>query len=114
MENNSQPTKDIYSKLQAETGIDFASLREKYAKNPRTTTDSTETVNATAGNYDEKEAKMTNERLDKYRICPACNGMGIIKKVYNHSVRESNCDVCDGDSIVFQEKALQIAAEYKS
>jgi hypothetical protein len=81
MESNHQPTKEIYSKLQADTGIDFESLREKYMKNMRTAADLSENINAEAGNYDPKDAKMANERLDKYRICPACNGMGIVKNI---------------------------------
>lgn len=97
------------------SGVDFLSLREKYKKsyNPTTTLSNTTTTNELPASIqhnktatDEKLGKKNvniDEVLSKYHICKACNGLGVIKSIYNHMTLETTCEECDGDSIILQD-----------
>jgi hypothetical protein len=39
-------------------------------------------------------------RLSRIQICRKCNGLGIVKEVYNHYVRDKTCSQCDGEGII--------------
>jgi hypothetical protein len=53
--------------------------------------------------FDESKSKDIS-LLDKYQVCKACGGSGIVKFLYNHMMMEKNCDDCDGDTIQLKKK----------
>lgn len=36
--------------------------------------------------------------------CGDCDGFGLRKVIYNHMVREQNCERCDGEGVITLEK----------
>ncbi len=82
-------------------GVDFIGLRNKYSG-----MSGMKPTKAKKQEIDEIKAKANaeaHERLDKFKICKTCNGLGYIKEIYNHQVREKNCDDCDGESLVLSQ-----------
>ena len=82
-------------------GVDFISLRNKYSG-----MSGIKPTKVRGQEIDEIKAKANaeaHERLDKFQICKKCNGVGYIKEIYNHQVREKNCDECDGESLVMKQ-----------
>jgi DnaJ-class molecular chaperone len=96
-------------------GVDFNALRRKYKKKE---SDSTELV------LDESESNESSDKhrviaedpsvgsnkytnadqiLRKYDICKACQGLGIIKTIYNFMTLEQTCEECEGESIILKE-----------
>ncbi len=51
-----------------------------------------------------EEAFEVFRKLDRYKICRACNGLGLVQYKYNHMVLEKTCEVCDGDVIMDTEQ----------
>jgi DnaJ-class molecular chaperone len=115
---------DLYSRLQADTGINFLMLREKYKNvssscTPSTTSptnnESTHDIhkNTNIGNdlnqnYTLSAGQEAMRKLDGYKICKNCNGQGLVKEIYNHFVTEKNCSECDGDGIFnIQESVIR-------
>ncbi len=86
---------DYISKV---SGIDFLALREKYKRYPQPQDQSATSTHDQRGNVGN-----VHEVLSKYSVCQACNGLGIIKTIYNHMSLEKTCDECDGDSIILRE-----------
>ena len=44
------------------------------------------------------------DRLDRFRICKECRGYGLVKETYNFQVKDVNCEECDGEGIVVDQK----------
>jgi len=89
-------------KLGDTAGVDFIALKNKYAGMSYST--KTDGMNGTKSVSESKlsaeEIKEAHERLDAFKICPACNGLGYTKEIYNHQVKEKECKECDGESII--------------
>jgi excinuclease UvrABC ATPase subunit len=62
--------------------------------------------------FDESKSKDIS-LLDKYQVCKACGGSGIVKFLYNHMMMEKNCDDCDGDAIQLKNKFDDIVQSEK-
>lgn len=100
-------------KLSKTAGVDFKALREKYINiSSNNNTNNLEELQAelkeeskeeifvnTNLHVSEKDYLVMNEKLDQYKICQGCQGLGTIKTNYNHMVLERTCDQCDGESI---------------
>ena len=41
-------------------------------------------------------------KLDKLRICKACEGSGMARHLYNHIILERTCENCEGDGVCFE------------
>lgn len=91
MQSTSQQTLEY---LKSQTGHDFEALREKYSKYSARHL-------ATASNAGDRsdDAVSKAASLDKYAICKTCNGLGIVKEIYNHYSIDKNCPECDGESL---------------
>ncbi len=50
-----------------------------------------------------EEAIEAFRKLDRYKICRACNGVGVVQYKYNYMMLEKTCEVCDGDVIMDSE-----------
>jgi hypothetical protein len=91
------------------SGVDFLALREKYKnvkhdgseQSPVTKTTDTAPSDSNTDKLG-KQPHVVDEILSRYNICKACNGLGIVKTIYNHMTMERTCEECDGDSIVMQ------------
>lgn len=91
---------DYISKV---SGIDFLALREKYQRYPQSQ-DQSALSSFSSHDHDQRgKGASVHELLSKYNVCQACNGLGIIKTIYNHMSLEKTCDECDGDSIILRE-----------
>ena len=85
--------------------VDFDALRQKYtniSKNsskgiPPPPSGSLDAASAPSPNIN---AERLAQQLDKYKICIACQGLGVNKTIYNHMVMEKSCETCDGDCII--------------
>ena len=121
--------------LQTNTGVDFIGLRKKYgvvrAQQPETvfnvTGDGMSTISqanskpppaaallnvgANPKAETEQRAKEAFEALNDYYVCKTCQGMGLVKEVYNHMVMERNCPECDGESIIRRVKVSELKAQ---
>jgi len=101
------------------TGVDFLSLKKKYAETkakqapPETVFNISGQGMDTLGNKgvpaDPSQAALTAKQtdanaafsaLDDYYICRTCDGRGLVKSTYNHMVLERNCPDCDGDCVM--------------
>ncbi len=76
--------------------IDFDHLKAKY-KSGNFTSEEKSGIEASIQN---REKQKDFERLDKYKICEVCKGLGIVKEIYNHRVVDKNCPHCNGESIL--------------
>lgn len=101
---DSSTSKKLYDKLKSDTGVDFLALRQKYDRGTGTT-EGVKQVDVDIA----AEVRRANERLDKYTICKACNGQGFVKIMYNHQSKQTNCPECEGEQVIFSEKALDAA-----
>ena len=93
-----------YTKLQASTGIDFDKIKAKYASRKLVGAER-EADAASASMADTSKVdhvKYSNTVLDKYKVCHQCNGTGLHKTIYNFMTLESNCEVCDGEGVLFK------------
>jgi len=43
-----------------------------------------------------------SKRLDRLVVCQRCLGQGLVKTEYNYQIRETNCDECDAEGILFK------------
>jgi len=83
----------IKAKLNA-SGYDVDALYRKYATHRNTL------KGELKGDVKQIVAKSTGTRSrPEYVFCSTCAGIGIIKEVYNHQIRESNCKVCEEGGI---------------
>lgn len=89
--------------LSKKAGVDFVALKEKYSNIQNS-------VNAHS-NHNQTNATEDFEKLNKYKICSKCQGLGIVKSIYNHRVMESECDECEGDAIIDLEKLVATVRE---
>eukprot|EP01031_Cornospumella_fuschlensis_P031450 gene31450-38015_t len=83
------------SKLGEAAGVDFVGLRIKYSQGQQNCA-----LSGNTQSRDDGKGAKAEENLSKYKICPSCHGLGIVKSIYNHMTLEKSCDECDGDSIV--------------
>jgi hypothetical protein len=92
-------------KLKQSTGIDFIALREKYKNIPREI-DPTPKLASDPQTFVSlaDEHALASKKLDEYRVCKTCLGLGIVTEIYNHFKIDKNCPECDGDCI-FQNVA---------
>ncbi len=81
-------------------GVDVEALYKKYARGGAPKRNSLDAAAAVPG-----EKTTSTEGLDRLRVCKACHGYGLVKTVYNHQVKEANCEECEGEGIV-EEKAF--------
>lgn len=86
--------KDL-AKLSENAGVDLLSLKEKYTG---LKAQAAPTAPAVSGEL-ARAAQQANDSLSKYKICQACQGLGIQKVKYNHMTLEKSCEACDGESI---------------
>jgi DnaJ-class molecular chaperone len=65
--------------------------------------------NETTGSRDETtsehavaagEAVGDGRIINHVRICRTCNGIGIVKSLYNHMVMERTCTDCEGEGVI--------------
>jgi hypothetical protein len=49
-------------------------------------------------------------RAARLRICKECNGLGIVKVIYNHVVRDKTCPTCEGDGVFEPQPSSSSAA----
>ena len=83
------------------SGVDFHSLKAKYSGNVYKkdknayVTSSNKNGNSSSIQKEtpisEEKSKEINATLSQYHICKACNGLGIIKTLYNHMMLEKTC-----------------------
>ncbi len=99
---------DYLSKV---SGVDFVALREKYSKQ-KTYASAREQIEVTnhVVPLSEEERKNIDTTLSKYHICKNCNGLGVVKSVYNHMTMERTCEECDGESIILQSQFDKVVA----
>ena len=97
----------LYSNLQMNTGIDFKALKDKYSSPIVAESDSNHsTISSEVFIRAEDENKLAFDKLGKYKVCTSCNGQGFVKIIYNHIVKQVNCDACEGDAILLLEQAV--------
>ena len=48
------------------------------------------------------DIKKANAKLDRLVLCSRCQGQGMYKKRYNFQERDVNCEVCDGEGIMYR------------
>jgi DnaJ-class molecular chaperone len=109
-----------YDRLQANTGIDFEALRQKYKQvsserknNPVVNEEAEAEVAAERAKASERERireenASAMKTLDAYKICRTCQGQGTIKEVYNHFNIEKTCPECDGEAVLFADLAKSL------
>jgi len=110
----------LYSRIQSQTGIDLNALRSKYQnieKNPEALGHISQfrdgMFSSASPSVDQNPAGSqpstvdSNQVLSKYSICSTCNGLGLVKKDYNHMILESNCDDCEGEGILLKKEEQQ-------
>ena len=60
------------------------------------------------------------KRLDNIIVCARCSGQGLVRQTYNFQIRESNCEECEGEGILYKgengvllkpSQAPQVSAE---
>jgi len=51
-----------------------------------------------------EEVQSFTNKFDGLQICEVCKGCGLRKELYNHQVKEVNCEKCEGEGIVPNEK----------
>jgi len=110
-----------YSKLSANTGIDFDKIKAKYASR-KTVGSAAEAARVVSGLEDKSRmahVQYSNTVLEKYKVCQQCNGTGLRKTIYNFMTLESNCDVCEGEGVLHKpasiaEEAVDNSAEVLS
>jgi len=95
--------------LSKTSGVDFVSLKDKYSKIKSSNISAIANDNDCGNNDNSKnlsaaEQKNIDEKLSKYHICKTCNGLGIVKSIYNHMTMEKTCEDCDGDSIILESQ----------
>jgi len=88
--------------LSKTAGVDLNALRAKYSS--ARYQDPSEESKQEVFVSDEERAriKAAHGRLDEFKICNSCQGLGIVKEVYNHIVRDKTCPECDGESILIK------------
>ena len=47
---------------------------------------------------------VSSRRLDNIVICPRCAGQGLVKQSYNFQIRESNCEECEAEGILYKDE----------
>ena len=99
----------LYSKLQANSGINFNDLKQKYRESAAGAKRHTESTSSSNDTYQKTadENKLSFDQLRKYKICVKCGGQGFIKTLYNHIVKQVNCDACYGDAILLDQELLR-------
>ena len=85
-------------------GYDVEQLRKKYTNKGLGTTASYVGGTVKRSNGADSSATSQSEINDIY-ICKSCQGQGIVKDIYNHVVRERNCDVCEGEGVLWLDKS---------
>lgn len=109
--------KDTYDYLESTTGINFNSLYEKYKNisqnlsDPSTSSSSTSSTSTSISSTN--KVKEDFNKLNKYKICMECQGQGIVKEYYNHRYIEKNCEACDGECILYNDKLEELKNELK-
>lgn len=91
-------------KLSDVAGVDLISLKEKYTQRKSTASNDND-----RGEVEQRQASY--ETLDKYSICSSCNGLGVVKTIYNHMVLEKECERCEGECILLKKQLNALAAE---
>lgn len=108
-----------YSKLQANGGVDFSALRLKYTEKSASAGTAQANIsrncsssnNPPKHNYTKEEIKNTNDKLNKYQMCSACQGQGTVKIMYNHISKTVNCEVCDGEAILLEKAVTTMTSQ---
>ncbi|GMI53510.1 hypothetical protein ScalyP_jg195 [Parmales sp. scaly parma] len=49
-----------------------------------------------------KNTSSTSSRLDRVVVCQRCLGQGLVKSEYNYQIRETNCDECDSEGVLWR------------
>ena len=99
------------AKLSETAGVDLIAIRNKYKNgnyNPQQDT-SMDYSSTDTQNQDQEIEKLKHEidmissikKLDQYKICQTCHGIGTVVEVYNHFRMEKNCPECDGDAVSY-------------
>lgn len=104
------------STLSKSAGIDLVALKAKYQRVAQENAASA-ALNPSAASQQALEdtkrqkadMKADTERLNNYKVCPNCQGSGIVKSIYNHMVMERDCEVCDGECVMMTATALAAA-----
>ena len=99
---------ELYAKLQANSGTDFKALKDKYRSSvaAEQCSPSAPSVGTEISGNKSEENKVAFDKLEKYKICPSCNGQGFVKTIYNHIVKQINCEACDGEAILCSAQAI--------
>jgi len=77
-------------------GHDIDALYQKYADQGQNCADKSRGLQ----DIGDRQASDSSNKLDNLFICCVCNGLGIKKVYYNHSVRDENCNNCQGEGII--------------
>ena len=90
-------------------GYNVEHLREKYAKRVSGTgLPNALRSNTIASEYEKTSSPTTakqHQDINCIYICESCQGIGVVKAKYNHIVREMNCEVCDGEGLLWRDKS---------
>lgn len=74
-------------------GIDVNAIISKYKNDVEQHSSKPEEVQSFTNKFD-------GDGLDQLQICKLCKGCGLRKELYNHQVKEVNCEKCEGEGIV--------------
>ena len=79
--------------------IDLDNLKAKYSElksKSQITTENNSTDQTKI--FEQNETNVS--KLDKYKICNSCQGLGVVQYIYNHMVLQKECEKCHGESII--------------
>lgn len=128
---------ETLTRLKETTGVDFASLKAKYAGAAAVAAPSASVPLADEQRKEQQptlaaaspngaplrtaaETAQINQTLCMYRTCDECHGRGLVDSIYNFMRLTSNCTKCEGDGVfvlpqtkeVHIEKGIDEAAKF--
>ena len=54
----------------------------------------------------------SSKRLDRIVVCQRCLGQGMVKTEYNFQIRESNCEECDAEGVLWKTDTGELVKKW--
>lgn len=93
-----------YDMLSSQAGVNFDELRDKYKNVAISEREKYKSAQSSKLSESEKASAIdAMQRLDDYKICNRCHGIGTVKELYNHFWQEKDCPDCEGEAIMLKQ-----------